>query len=100
MYIYIYTKLDQYISSDSNENCTTFFDSVTSTKIKHMQKINKRKNKIENWMTDELLNPINQKDYLYVHWKYKSKSVDFYNISKYERIEYKIYKKQQKSVLL
>ena len=91
----IYTKLDQYITSDPNENCKIILQSLLSAKNKHMpkklRKFNKRKDKRENWMTDELLNQINRKNYMYVDWKYKSKSVDIYNTRKtnfktYERI--------------
>ena len=58
---------------------------------KKLRKFNKRKDKRENWMTDELLNQINRKNDMYVDWKYKSKSVDIYNTRKtnfktYERI--------------
>ena len=56
-----------------------------------MRKFNKRKDKRENRMTDELFNQINRINDMYVDWKYKSKSVDIYNTIKtnfktYERI--------------
>ena len=54
-----------------------FLQSLLSAKNKHMpkklRKFNKRKDKGENWMTDELLNQINRKNDMYVDWKYKSK---------------------------
>ena len=49
---------------------------------KELPKCNKRKDKSENWMTDELLNHINRKNDMYVDWKYKSKSFDIYNTRK------------------
>ena len=91
----IYTKLDQNITSDPNENCKILLQSLLSAKNKYMPKklriFNKRKDKRENWMTDELVNKINRKNDMYVDWKYKSKSVDIYNTRKtnfktYERI--------------
>ena len=55
------------------------------------ENVYKRKDKRENWMTDELLNQINIKNDMYIDWKYKSKSVDIHNTRKthfktYERI--------------
>ena len=47
-----------------------------------LRTFNKRKDKRENWMTDELLNQINRKNDMYVDWKSKSKSVDIYNTRK------------------
>ena len=91
----IYTKLDQNTTSDPNENCQILLQSLLSAKNKYMpkklRKFNKRKDKRENWMTDELFNQINRKNDMYVDWKYKSKSVDIYNTRKtnfktYERI--------------
>ena len=77
----IYTKLDQNITSDPNENCKIILQSVLSAKYmpKKIAKFNKRKDKRENWMTDGLLNQINRKNDMYVGWKYKSKSVVIYN---------------------
>ena len=49
---------------------------------KKLRKVNKRKDKRENWMTDELLDQINIKNDMYVNWKYKLKSVDIYNTRK------------------
>ena len=61
----IYTKLDQNITSGPNENCKKFLQSLLFAKNKHMpkklRKFNKRKNKTENWVTDELLNHTNRK---------------------------------------
>ena len=61
----IYTKLDQNKTSDPNENCKILLQSLLSAKNKYMpkklRKFNKRKDKRENWMTDELLNQINRK---------------------------------------
>ena len=70
-----------------------------------MRKFNKRKDKRENWMTDELLKQIHRKNGMYVNCKYKSKSVDIYNTRKtnfktYERIVNKNIKPKEYSFLI
>ena len=71
----IYTKLDQNIISDPNENCKIIRQSVLSAKNKHVpkniHKFNKRKDKRENWMMDDLLNQINRKNDMDVDSKHK-----------------------------
>ena len=47
-----------------------------------MRKYNKRKDKKEKWMTNELLNQINLKNDMYVECKSQSTSIDIYNSRK------------------
>ena len=49
---------------------------------KKLRTFNKRKDKREKWMTDELLLLVNQKNDMYVDWKTKSLSIEIYEIKK------------------
>ena len=49
---------------------------------KKLKKFNKRKDKREGWMTDELLQLVNTKNDLYVEWKKNSKTLNIYNEKK------------------
>ena len=49
---------------------------------KKLKKFNKRKDKREGWMTDELLQLVNTKNDLYVDWKKNSKTLKIYNKKK------------------
>jgi len=91
----IYNRLDHNIQADPNENYEILLKILTEAKIKHIPKknrrFNKRKDKKEKWMTDELLTQINKKNDMYVDWKTNSRSIDIYNNKKinfktYERI--------------
>ena len=46
---------------------------------KKIKKFNKRKDKREGWMTDELLQLVNTKNDIYVDWKKNSKTLNIYN---------------------
>ena len=49
---------------------------------KTTKRYNKRKDKKEKWMTNELLQEINKKNYMYVDWKTKSTKTEMYNNKK------------------
>ena len=51
-----------------------------------IRKFNKRKDKKEKWMTDDLLRQINTKNDLYVDWKKSSNDIDSCNFKAFERI--------------
>ena len=44
-----------------------------------LKKFNKRKDKREGWMNDELLQLVNTKNDLYVDWKKSTKTLNIYN---------------------
>ena len=48
---------------------------MTKTTIRY----NKRKDKKEKWMSNELLQQINKKSDMYVNWKTKSTTTEMYN---------------------
>ena len=81
--------------ASADENCTILTNILLEARNKHipkrMKKFNKRKDKKEKWMTNELLNQINLKNDMYVNWKSQSATVEIYNSRKinfktYERI--------------
>ena len=61
-------------------------DILCDAKNKHIpqkiRKFNKRKDKKEKWMTDELLSQINTKNDMYVEWKSKSTTIEMFNTNK------------------
>ena len=60
----IYGKLNQDVHANPNENDQILSSILSEAKVMHMHKttrrFNKRKDKKEKWMTNELLNQINQ----------------------------------------
>ena len=67
-------------NTNQNQLISTIQEKLILKRVKEL--LTKRKDKRENWMTDELLNQINRKNDMYVDWIYKSKSVDIYNTRK------------------
>ena len=64
-------KLDQDPNTDPNKNLKRFLDTFTHLKNEHLPKkkervkLNKRKHKVQPWMTTELLKSISLRDKLY-----------------------------------
>ena len=62
-------KLDQDPNTDPNENLKQFLDTFTQLKNEHLPKrrvkLNKRKHKVQPWMTTAILKSINSRDKLY-----------------------------------
>ena len=62
-------KLDQDPNTDPNENLKQFLDTFTHLKNEHLPKrrvkLNKRKHKVQPWMTTAILKSINSRDKLY-----------------------------------
>ena len=48
------------------------------------RRYNKRKDEKEKWMTNEFLQQINKKNYMYVNEKTKSTTTEMYNNKKYQ----------------
>ena len=75
-------------------NCQILTDMLSDAKNKYIPKklrnFNKKKDKKEKWMTDELLTQVNKKNGMYVNWKSKSATVEIYNAKK---INFKTYEK-------
>ena len=75
----IYGQLNKDVLEDPNVNCDILLNTIIKAKEKHMpkkrRKFNKRKHKIEKWMTDELLILVNRKNEMYVDWKTNSQTV-------------------------
>ena len=93
--INIFEKLNLNIHDDPNHNYQIVSTILTDLKTKHIPKkirrFNKRKDKKEKWMTNELLMQINTKNDMYVDWKSNSNNLESYQIKKinfktYERI--------------
>ena len=82
----IYDRMNHNLEHNPNTNYDILSDILTELKVKHMpkkiRKFNKRKDKKEKWMTDDLLRQINTKNDLYVDWKKSSNDIDSYNIKK------------------
>ena len=75
-------------------NYKILINALSKSKLTHMPKTtrryNKRKDKKENWMTNELLKQINKKNNMYVDWKRKSTTTEmYYN----EKINFKTFEK-------
>ena len=66
----IYDRMNHNLEHNPNTNYDILSDILTELKVKHMpkkiRKFNKRKDKKEKWMTDDLLRQINTKNNLYV----------------------------------
>ena len=62
-------KLDQDPNTDPNENLKQFLDTFTHLKNEHLPKrrvkLNKKKHKVQAWMTTAILKSINSRDKLY-----------------------------------
>ena len=92
MDIYIYI----YIFSNKRQDSGKYSESyaLSKAKLTHMPKTtrryNKRKDKKEKWMTNELLVQINKKNDMYVDWKTKSTTIEMYNNKK---INFKTFEK-------
>ena len=88
----IYEQLDHSTHANPSENCQILMDVLSKTKDKHIpikiRKFNKRKDKKEKWMTDELLAQINQKNDMYIDWRANSADVEIYNNKEF--ITYKL----------
>ena len=69
----IYDRMNHSLQQNPNTNYDILSDILTELKVKHMpkkiRKFNKRKDKKEKWMTNDLLRQINTKNELYVDWK-------------------------------
>ena len=93
----LYNKLDLDINTDPNYNYEILSKHLQAAKSKHIpkkiKKFNKRKHKKENWMTNELLIKIVEKNKLYVKWKTTP-----INLEKYEEVK-KQFKECEKNVI-
>ena len=69
----IYSKLDPSLNADPNSNYEILSKILCDAKNNHIprrsKKLNKRKDKIEAWITDEILATVVQKNKMYVKWK-------------------------------
>ena len=81
-------------NANPNINDQILLNAFSKGKLTHMpqttRRYNKRKDKKEKWMTNELLKQINKKHDIYVDWKTKSKTTEMYNTKK---INIKIFEK-------
>ena len=82
------------IYSNPNINYQILINALSKAKLTHIPKTtrryNKRKDKKEKWMTNELLKQINKKNDMYVDWKTKSTTTEMYNNKK---INFKTFEK-------
>ena len=71
------------IYANPNMNDQILINALSKAKLTHIPKTtrryNKRKDKKERWMTNELLKQINKKNYMYVDWKTKSTTTEMHN---------------------
>ena len=90
----IYEKMNHDIYANPNMNYQILINALSKVKLTHMPKTtrryNKRKDKKEKWMTNELLKQINKKNDMYVDWKTKSTTTEMYNNKK---INFKTFEK-------
>ena len=90
----IYEKMNHDIYANPNMNYQILIIALSKAKLTHMPKTtrryNKRKDKKEKWMTNELLKQINKKNDMYVDWKTKSTTTEMYNNKK---INFKTFEK-------
>ena len=67
--LYIADKLNKDVKADPNDNFKQFIDIFTNLKNKYLLKkkvkLNKRKHKVQPWMTKAILNSINSRDKIY-----------------------------------
>ena len=79
----IYEKMNHDIYANPNMNYQILIKALFNAKLTHIPKTtrqyNKRKDKKEKWMTNELLKQINKKNHMYVDWKTKSTTTEMYN---------------------
>ena len=79
----IYEKMNREIYANPNMNYQILINALSKAKLTHMSKTtrryNKRKDKKEKWMTNELLKQIDKKYDMYVDWKTKSTTTAMYN---------------------
>jgi len=84
--ISICDKLDHDIRANTNTNYNILSDILCDVKQrcipKKIRKFNKRKDKKEKWMTNELLREVNKKNDMYVDWKSNSTTIEIYDIKK------------------
>ena len=84
---------DIHVNPDMNYQI--LINTLSKAKLTHMPKTtrryNKRKDKREKWMTNELLKQINKKTDMYVEWKTKSTTTEMYNNNK--KINFKTFEK-------
>ena len=82
------------VYANPNENDQILINILSKAKEIYMPKTtrrcNERKDKKEKWMTNELLQQINTKNYMYVEWKTKSTTIKLYNNKK---INFKTFEK-------
>ena len=73
IYYYIYRVLDKNVAHDPNRNIESLTNAIIGSKNMHIpikrRKFNKRKDKKEVWMTDQLLELVNRKNDLYIELK-------------------------------
>ena len=71
------------VYTNPNENYQVLINILSKAKEIYMPKTTrryyKRKDKKEKWMTNELLQQINKKNYMYVDWKTKSTTTEMCN---------------------
>ena len=86
--------MNHYIYANPNMNYRILINALSIAKLTYMPKTtrryNKRKDKKEKWMTNELVKQINKKYYMYVDWKTKSTTAEMYNNKK---INFKTFEK-------
>ena len=79
-------KIDHDINANPSDNYNILSDILCNIKQKcipkKIRKFNKRKDKKEKWMTNELLTEINTKNDMYVDWKSNSTTDEIYNMKK------------------
>ena len=89
----VFSKLDNNLNSDPNANYTILSNILTNSKRRHIpkkqQKFNKRRDKKENWMTNDLLKLVTQKNTMYRSWK-ATQDLNEYNVKK---INFKTFEK-------
>ena len=77
----IFSKLNINADANPNSNYDILTTTLTNLKCKHipksLKKFNKRKHKIEKWMTNDLLNLVNRKNDMYRDWKSTSNITEF-----------------------
>ena len=82
----IHAKMNHEVCANPNENYQILINILSKAKEIYMPKTtrryNKRKDKKEKWMTNELLQQISKKIDMYVDWKTKSTTSEMYNNKK------------------
>ena len=82
----MYGVLDKNIAHDPNINIEILTNAIIDAKNMHIpikrRKFNKRKDKKEVWMTDQLLELVNRKNDLYIELKKTPKLSNCYNTKK------------------